>query len=355
MVDGTWPSRRSSIRVAASRARATALKMDSMMWWVLLLRAYHHSGHDPDFVGRADIQEALQDVLGLLLNPQISLYPVLFVPDGAFMIDRRLGVYGHPIDVQVLFHAALGAACELSRSDDTDLCHRMHVRRDELARFVNHHYWLDGHAASRVHHYQVEGYGGEAENPLNIQPQSLARWVVPWLRDGRGYLAGNVGPGRMDCRFFASGNLLAGPTGMLDPERKRAVLELITHQWESLVAQMPLKICFPAVYGRDWVLFTGRDPKNTPWSYHNGGSWPMLVWQLAAAAVDGDRLDVLERALALIERRVGADEWPEYYDSEDGDLIGRRARLNQTWTAAGYLIATALLEDPTRLEVLALR
>ena len=120
----------------------------------------------------------------------------------------------------------------------------------KLRSFVNDHYWLDGGTADQIHQYRVEGYGGEAQKPLNIQPEDLPRWTVPWLRDGAGYLAGNVGPGR------------------------------------------------------------------------------------------------LERALEQIEARVSRHEWPEYYDDEGGDLVGRRSRLRQTWTAAGYLLALHLLENP---------
>jgi hypothetical protein len=37
---------------------------------------------------------------------------------------------------------------------------------------------------------------------------------------------------------------------------------------------MPVKICYPAIEGHEWQIVTGCDPKNTRWSYHNGGSWP---------------------------------------------------------------------------------
>ncbi|CAN1293827.1 Alkaline/neutral invertase CINV2 [Linum perenne] len=37
---------------------------------------------------------------------------------------------------------------------------------------------------------------------------------------------------------------------------------------DELVGEMPIKIAYPAI--------EGCDPKNTRWSYHNGGSWPGL-------------------------------------------------------------------------------
>ncbi|MFW5931407.1 MAG: glycoside hydrolase 100 family protein, partial [Desulfosalsimonas sp.] len=43
--------------------------------------------------------------------------------------------------------------------------------------------------------------------------------------------------------------------------------------------------CFPAISGRQWQAVAGSDTKNAPWSYHNGGAWPFLLWQVAAAAV----------------------------------------------------------------------
>lgn len=35
-----------------------------------------------------------------------------------------------------------------------------------------------------------------------------------------------------------------------------------------------MKICYPAIESHEWRIVTGCDPKNTRWSYHNGGSWP---------------------------------------------------------------------------------
>ena len=45
-------------------------------------------------------------------------------------------------------------------------------------------------------------------------------------------------------------------------------------------------------------IITGSDPKNTPWSYHNGGSWPTLLWQLTVACIKKNRPGVgKERAV----------------------------------------------------------
>ena len=53
-----------------------------------------------------------------------------------------------------------------------------------------------------------------------------------------------------------------------------------------------MKICFPALEDEEYRVVTGCDPKNIPWSYHNAGSWPVLMWMLAAAAVKTNRNQV---------------------------------------------------------------
>ncbi len=49
----------------------------------------------------------------------MELFPTLLVPDGSFTIDRRMRVYGHPLEIQALFYAALRTARKLLLSDGT--------------------------------------------------------------------------------------------------------------------------------------------------------------------------------------------------------------------------------------------
>jgi glycogen debranching enzyme len=115
---------------------------------------------------------------------------------------------------------------------------------------------------------------------------------------------------------------------------------------------MPVKLCYPALTGEAWDLLTGCDPKNRPWSYHNGGNWPVLLWPLVAAALSTGRRDLAERAFALAVERLPRDGWPEYYDGTGGRLLGRYANLQQTWSAAALILADKLLEDPGLLALL---
>jgi hypothetical protein len=83
-------------------------------------------------------------------------------------------------------------------------------------------------------------------------------------------------------------------------------------------------VCYPALEGIDWQIITGCDPKNTPWSYHNSGNWPVLLWLLTAAAQKTNRIEIAHKAIEIAENRLFGDKWPEYYDGKNGRLIGKR-------------------------------
>jgi glycogen debranching enzyme len=87
---------------------------------------------------------------------------------------------------------------------------------------------------------------------------------------------------------------------------------------------------FPALEGQDWRLLTGCDPKNRPWSYHNGGNWPVLLWLLALVGLRTGADELVERTLSDAEQRLLQDDWPEYYDGRRGRMVGQQARRHQT-------------------------
>ena len=91
------------------------------------------------------------------------------------------------------------------------------------------------------------------------------------------------------------------------------------------------------------MSLTGSDPKNRPWSYHNGGNWPMLLWVLVPAAMKVGRRDLAERVFSTAAERLHLDDWPEYYDTRSGRFIGQRANLKQVWSAAALLFAQEAL------------
>jgi hypothetical protein len=155
----------------------------------------------------------------------------------------------------------------------------------------------------------------------------------------------------LDTLFFAIGNLMAILSSLTDEQQSHRILNLIELRWHDLIGHMPMKLCYPALEGQEWQIVTGADPKNRPWSYHNGGSWPMLLWMLAAATKKMDRGELAHHAIAIAERRLLQDQWPEYYDGPEGRLRGKEARKYQTWTIAGYLLAKEFVRNPEYIDL----
>lgn len=326
------------------RAIGRVAPVDSALWWMLTLRAYVRVSGDVAFAREGAVRAALERGLELYLKPQFEMLPSLLVPDGSSMIDRRMGVYGHPIDVQALFFAALRAAHELL--DPGPLRERVFQRLVALGRHLRQDYWLDRSRVEAIRRYPVEEFGTLQRNPWNLHPDAIPVWTMAWLAEGGGYFAGNLGPARLDVRFFALGNLLAVTSGLATDAHTEALFDLLEQHRDDLVHSTGVKLAYPPLEGRDWTLLTGSDQKNVPWSYHNAGTWPMLLWPLASAARRSGRTALAEAVVARAAPRLARDDWPEYYDGPFGGLIGRRARLRQTWSAAAVLAAAALLGDP---------
>lgn len=326
--------------------------VDSMLWWLILLNAYVTVTGDEDLPRQPEFQRGMRQILELLLRDRLEVAPTLLVPDGAFMIDRRMGVYGHPIEVQALFFGALVAAKRLldPAGGHRALLQRVDQRLRTLRNYVRIYYWLDVRRLNEIHRFKTEQFGQRSVNILNIHPESIPDWVPDWLPDDAGYLVGNLGPGRMDFRFFALGNLLASLFGLSTEDEARRLMLLYEERWDDLMGTVPVKICYPAMEGIEWQLMTGCDPKNPPWSYHNGGNWPALLWAFAGAAVKAGRDDLAQRAFDQSALRLACDNWPEYYDGRHGRLIGRRANYSQTWSATAVILADRFLRQPSLID-----
>jgi hypothetical protein len=324
--------------------------VDSGFWWLILLRAYTKATGNTALAASPAFQNAIRLILELCLAARFDMYPAMLVPDGSYMIDRRMGVYGYPFDIQALFIAGLRAAEELLAEED-DYKRAVRERLAHLSYHVRRYYWLDFDRLNDIYRYRVEEYGQNIVNAFNIYPDSIPDWVMRWMPSRGGFFAGNLGPGRMDFRYFAQGNLMAVTTSLADPRQASEIMTLIEQRWDDLMGEMPVKLCFPALEGQDWRTVTGADPKNVPWSYHNGGNWPFLLWLLAAAAVKTGREDLAERALGKAASRLAKADWAEYFDGRDGRLVGKEARACQTWSIAGLLGAHELLRNPEGLSL----
>ncbi|CAL5378526.1 unnamed protein product [Camellia sinensis] len=328
--------------------------VDSGLWWIILLRAYGKITGDYTLQEKVDVQTGIKLILNLCLSDGFDMFPTLLVTDGSCMIDRRMGIHGHPLEIQALFYSALRCSREMLSVDDAskNLVRAINNRLSALSFHIREYYWVDMKKINEIYRYKTEEYSTDATNKFNIYPEQIPHWLMDWIPEKGGYLIGNLQPAHMDFRFFTLGNLWSIVSSLGTPKQNEAILNLIEVKWDDLMGHMPLKICYPALEYDDWRIITGSDPKNTPWSYHNGGSWPTLLWQFTLACMKMGKPELAKKAVDLAEKRLVAERWPEYYDTRNGRFIGKQARLYQTWSIAGFLTSKILVENPEKASLL---
>ena len=349
--------------------------VDASLWWPVLCWLYVQRSGDLDFAANQSVQRGLQLLLDLVLHPTFDGTPVLFVPDCAFMIDRPMDVWGAPLEVEVLLFGCLRSCCRLMEA-----AQRLHQSRlldqrlvltrqwlHDLRAFLLKHYWVTSKTVQVLRRRPTEQYGEhQHENEFNVQPQVIPPWLQDWLENRGGYLIGNMRTGRPDFRFYSLGNSLACLFGLLTAPQQRALFRLVLHNREHLMGQMPMRICHPPMESNEWRDKTGSDPKNWPWSYHNGGHWPSLLWSFGSAVLLHGQRHLHTDALLMGETKAMLEEcywtqlnqlprqqWAEYFDGPTGAWVGQQARTYQTWTIVGFLLLHHLLRvNPSDVSLL---
>ena len=71
------------------------------LWWIILLSAYGKLTGDYALQERMDVQTGIKLILNLCLSDGFDMFPSLLVTDGFCMIDRWMGIHGHPLEIQV--------------------------------------------------------------------------------------------------------------------------------------------------------------------------------------------------------------------------------------------------------------
>lgn len=101
------------------------------LWWILLLRAYGKCSGDLSVQERIDVQTGIKMILKLCLSDGFDMFPTLLVTDGSCMIDRRMGIHGHPLEIQVILYY-LKQRAFVSLYDNQSVIESMFLESHEL-------------------------------------------------------------------------------------------------------------------------------------------------------------------------------------------------------------------------------
>ncbi|KAJ6955574.1 hypothetical protein NC652_006861 [Populus alba x Populus x berolinensis] len=178
--------------------------VDSGFWWIILLRSYIKRTRDYALLDRPEVQNGMKLILKLCLSDGFDTFPTLLCADGCSMIDRRMGIYGYPIEIQALFYFALRCAKQMLKPelDGKEFIERIEKRITALSYHIQTYYWLDFTQLNNIYRYKTEEYSHTAVNKFNVIPESIPDWVFDFMPLRGGYLIGNVSPARMDFRWF---------------------------------------------------------------------------------------------------------------------------------------------------------
>ncbi|KAG4183553.1 hypothetical protein ERO13_A09G115900v2 [Gossypium hirsutum] len=217
--------------------------VDSGFWWIILLRAYTKSTGDLSLAETPECQKGMRLILTLCLSEGFDTFPTLLCADGCSMIDRRMGIYGYPIEIQALFFMALRCALSMLKHDaeGKECIERIVKRLHALSYHMRSYFWLDFQQLNDIYRYKTEEYSHTAVNKFNVIPDSIPDWVFEFMPTRGGYFIGNVSPARMDFRWFCLGNCIAILSSLATPEQSMAIMDLIEARWDELVGEMPLK------------------------------------------------------------------------------------------------------------------
>ncbi|KAF7811553.1 neutral/alkaline invertase 3, chloroplastic-like [Senna tora] len=153
--------------------------VDSGLWWIILLRAYGKCSGDLSVQERVDVQTGIKMILRLCLADGFDMFPTLLVTDGSCMIDRRMGIHGHPLEIQlgdllvstVLEAGLLPSLAMLEGLQDSII--RLSIQISEFMKAIQH----EESAQETLNIYKVRDSREELVQFCQIDKVSLSRSI----------------------------------------------------------------------------------------------------------------------------------------------------------------------------------
>lgn len=298
--------------------------IDSSLWFLFACHAIFRQGGEHEFVEHP-LHERYREVIRYLRSIDANSCGLLEIPIAGDWSDILNRSY-HVLYDEVLWFRALYGAAELAEGagDHANAASYAHLAVRVWRRLNDDFWWDDAEVVRRV----AEKY--MIRNPLPREPcfpyyqSHLTPFIHNWPH-----------------RFDAFANVLAALMGVAPPDRVEAIVRRVMET--GLDHPHPLRVLDPPIREDDPDAFQLRISDEPPFSYHNGGIWPLAggFWvvflaRLGRGAEAGQALVNLAGALRLAP--AGRPPWGmyEYLHGRTCEPSGTR---HLSWSAAAYVLA----------------
>ena len=315
--------------------------IDSNMWLIIASSILYKKTKDKRFLSDGNIRRYIKlfrllkafdsDECGFIEVPKAGDWADIFSRDYHVLYDECL-YYQALKELSFLFQekAKSKSNKELLKLNKYLLRRIKWIRKKRalIKRKTNDFFWLTKENIERIKkEYMI--VGNIEEKNYNYYVSHLEPFKLTWAK-----------------RFESFGNILAIITGIANNAKSKKIIKHVKDH--KINEPFPLKSLYPPVYKNEKEWEPIYATKEKPYTYHNGGIWPMMTgfWINALIKNKNEKMAKLEMEKLAIVLKKQKWTFNEYMHGKTKKPLGR---TNQAWSAAGYIIGYHSIKHHNRL------
>lgn len=310
---------------------------DSNLWIVIAAALLYKHTKDKRLLSDAIMPryELIYRLLRAFDSNQCGLIEVHVAGDWADIFNRNY----HVLYDEVLYYSALKALaylheCKHDISNDDEakkrmlkLSKRMKKHSIETKRKVNNTFWFTD------------------DNRERIRSEYM---IFNELTDNYPYYQSHIMPFKMywQNQFDSFGNILAILCSVSNNDRTKTIIDFVVSN--KINKPFPMTSLYPPVFKGEVSWQFIYETHEQPYTYHNGGIWPLIGGFWIASLVHAKRNTTAKSELKILANALKEQEYKfnEYMHGQSGAPMGR---TYQAWSAASYIIGYNAVQKHTNL------
>ncbi len=301
--------------------------VDSNLWVLIAAAQIHKVTGDKRFISGKQIQRYRQiyRLIRAFDSNNCGLMEVHIAGDWADIMHRSY----HVLYDECLHYKAFKSLIYLYEEylkvgKDTNLREKVvknikwaKKRRKNIKPILNELFWLTPHSIEKIKEQYMIFFAHMEPQPF--YQSHLTPFENNWSQ-----------------RFDSFGNVLAILTNIASKDRANKIISYVCDN--KINYPSPLTALHPPIYPNDADWEVVYEYREAPYTYHNGGIWPMVTGFWIAALVKAGKQKLAQVELERFAQAMKDHHWlfPEYIHGQTSAAMGR---MKQAWSAAGYIIA----------------